>query len=600
MSESPAAIPAGQESARMRMEARLRDLIDASPAPALASGEDQRIVASNAAAERLFQYTRGEMSGMRVDALLPPGPAHIARRKDGMELPVEVGVAAEGEIHAYLVQDLTGRHVAESEMEAILENIGEAFFALDGAWRFAFVNSKAARILGRDAAELRGQVIWEVFPDLPESVFGREYRRAAAEREPAAFTAFDEARDLWLDVRAHPTVAGLAVYFEDATERKAAEEVSEHGQRMEALGRLAGGVAHDFNNMLTIIGGYGQMLLDSIETHHPARRNVEPIVEAAARASALTRQLLAFSRRQMVQPKVIDVNRLIVKMHKMLARVIGEDVDLTLALRPGIGRTRIDPGQIEQVVMNLAVNAREAMPTGGRLTIGTARLEADEATVGLLPGSYVMLTFADTGAGMDEQTRKHAFEPFFTTKTRGTGLGLATVYGIVKQAGGEIEVESAPGHGTVFRIFLPRTRKPSKDKAGSIPRRPRKGSETILLVEDEEHVRTLAHTMLTRLGYHVLEAGDAGEALEIWNANRDSIDLLLTDVIMPQTSGRDLAAQLTAVRPGLRVLYMSGYTDEVIERHGIGRDDRAFLQKPFTRESLGLKVRGVLDAAREA
>ncbi len=483
----------------------------------------------------------------------------------------------------------------------ILENISDAYFALDRDWRFTYVNAKAARILDRTPEELRGRVIWEELPDLVGSVFFHEYRRAAAEGRASTFTAYDVRRTLWIDVRVQPSGQGLAVYFQDVTARRALEEQSGQSQRMEALGRLAGGVAHDFNNLLTIIGGYSQMLLDGIDAKNPLRKDVEPIVEAAARASGLTRQLLAFSRREMVEAKIVDMNRLITKMDKMLRRVIGEDIDLKLSLRSGIGRILADPGQIEQVIMNLAVNARDAMPTGGRLHIMTDNIgSAEVSDGGIAPAAYVLLSICDTGTGMDDETRLHVFEPFFTTKVQGTGLGLATVYGIVKQAGGDIEVHSAPGKGTCFRIYLPRTRKVPRERPRGQSRRPRRGTETILLVEDQTDVRKLAREMLVRLGYRVLDAGDASEALAIWNTCGETIDLLVTDVIMPQMSGCELAHQLTCLRPGLKVLYITGYTDDVVARHGIGENDGSLLQKPFTREMLGLRVRSVLDAAREA
>ncbi|HEX8985229.1 MAG TPA: ATP-binding protein [Bryobacteraceae bacterium] len=499
------------------------------------------------------------------------------------------------------------RHIAtavtdsERRMAALLENISDAYFTLDGEERFTSMNSRAARILGGRVEGLLGRSIWGAFPDLADSALAENCRRAVAANCPAAFTAFDRRRALWLEVRVHPSQDGLTVYFQDVSSRKALEEQYGQAQRMEALGRLAGGVAHDFNNLLTIIGGYSRMLLDSIETKNPLRKDVEPIVEAAGRASGLTRQLLTFSRRQLVVPKVVDINRLITKMHRMLRRVIGEDIELTLALRPGVGRTVIDPGQIEQVIMNLAVNARDAMPTGGKLGIATENLEiAERASPGLPPGSYVLLTISDTGSGMDEQTRLHVFEPFFTTKAQGTGLGLAMVYGIVKQAGGEIEVESALGQGTRFRIYLPRTRKPARDRHAGATRRPRKGHETILLVEDDAEVRRLTREMLLRLGYRVLDAPNAADALALWHQAPEPIDLLVTDIIMPQVSGRELAAQLTVLRPGLKVLFISGYTDEVIARHGIIPRGAALLEKPFSHQTLGLRVRSILDEEREA
>jgi two-component system, cell cycle sensor histidine kinase and response regulator CckA len=488
----------------------------------------------------------------------------------------------------------------ENSASEILERISDAFFALDRDWRYTYLNGRAEQILGRNRKDLEGKNIWEEFPELAGSVFEQEYRRAAVEDRPLEFSAFDVVRKLWADVRVYPSGHGLSVYFQDASARKALEERSGQSQRMEALGRLAGGVAHDFNNLLTIIGGYSNMVLDGLDAKNPLRKEVEPIAEAAERASALTRQLLAFSRRQLLQPKIVDLNRLITKMNKMLRRVIGEDIELKLALRPDVGRIKADPGQIEQVIMNLAVNARDAMPSGGALSVITENREvvSGDGSPDLAEGSYVLLSISDTGTGMDPYTRAHIFEPFFTTKAKGkgTGLGLATVYGIVKQAGGDIQVDSEPGKGSWFRIYLPRTRKAPKGQRTETHRRPRRGSETILLVEDEPGVRTLAREMLARLGYRVLEAPDAAAALAVWDGAQKPIDLLLTDVIMPHVSGLELAEKLTALRPGLKVLYISGYTDEVIARHGVVQDGALLLQKPFSRKELGLKVRAILDA----
>jgi hypothetical protein len=621
--------------AQARADARFRGLIEAAPDAIVESDVEGRILVVNAAAELLFGYTRNELLAMRIEDLLPASlrEAHAARRagffagthspvlrtgrdltalrKDKTEFPVEISLsrvnAGSGVLVTSIIRDISARQQAEAALvesnrriASILESITDAFFALDRDWRYTYVNGKAEQLLGRKREDLEGKNIWEEFPELAGSVFEQESRRAAAEQRPVEFSAFDAGRKRWADVHVYPSGSGLSIYFQDASARKALEEQSVQSQRMEALGRLAGGVAHDFNNLLTIIGGYSQMVLDALDGKNPLRKDVEPIAEAATRASALTRQLLAFSRRQLLQPKIVDLNRLITKMNKMLRRVIGEDIELKLALRPDLGRTQADPGQMEQVIMNLAVNARDAMPTGGTLSVTTSNWEAagGAGAPDLAEGAYVLLSISDTGTGMDERTRTHIFEPFFTTKARGkgTGLGLATAYGIVKQAGGEIRVDSEPGQGACFRIYLPRVRKAAKGQRTARLRRPRKGSETILLVEDEPEVRKLAREMLARLGYRVLEAADADQALALWDALKDSIDLLLTDVIMPHTSGRELAEQLTAVRPGLKVLYMSGYTDEVIARSGIVQNDTPLLQKPFSREALGLGVRAILDA----
>jgi len=396
-------------------------------------------------------------------------------------------------------------------------------------------------------------------------------------------------------------VAGV-VAFQDISERKQLEQQLRQSQKMEAVGRLAGGVAHDFNNLLTIVAGYGQMLLDGLGPGDPIRRDLEAIMEAANRATTLTRQLLTFSRRQVVQPKILDLNRLVARMNRMLRRVIGEDVELKTALDAEVGRIKADPGQIEQVIMNLAVNARDAMPKGGKLVIETADIELGKESreVDLSPGPYVRLLVSDTGKGMDPETQSHIFEPFFTTKGRGkgTGLGLSTVYGIIRQCGGDIAVLSEMGKGTTFRLYFPLVEEATRPSGSTgHSRLLRKGTETILLVEDEADVRTLAREMLGRQGYKVLEAGSGEEALRVWERCRDSIDLLLTDVIMPQMSGHDLALQLRAVQPDLKVLYVSGYTGDVIARYGVLSTEAAFLPKPFTHDVLAQKVRQVLDNA---
>ncbi|MGE5567585.1 MAG: response regulator [Rhodospirillales bacterium] len=397
-------------------------------------------------------------------------------------------------------------------------------------------------------------------------------------------------------------VAAVAT-LHDVTERMQLEQQLRQAQKMEAIGRLAGGVAHDFNNLLTIISGYAQMLYDSLGPQDAMRRDVEPIIEAANRAAVLTRQLLTFSRRQIVQPRLLDVNRQVSRMNRMLRRVIGEDVELITSLKSGQSSIKADPGQLEQVILNLAINARDAMPHGGKLTIETAEIEIGNNSSGapqeLAPGRYVVLALSDTGVGMDAEVKSHLFEPFFTTKGKGkgTGLGLSTVYGIVKQCHGEIVIDSEVGRGTTVRIYFPVAEVPGRrhHEVESQSTAAGKGTETILLVEDEEEVRRLAREMLARQGYRVIEAGSGAEAMRIWHKRRGSIDMLLTDVVMPRMSGRELADKMRESRPDLKVMYMSGYTDDVIARHGVLDSGTAFLSKPFTSEALSRKVRSVLD-----
>jgi signal transduction histidine kinase len=374
-------------------------------------------------------------------------------------------------------------------------------------------------------------------------------------------------------------------------------------QKLEAVGRLAGGISHDFNNLLTVILGYSDIMKRNMQEGHPLRRNVEEIVRASERAASLTRQLLAFSRKQVMQPKVVDLNTVVTDLEKMLRRMIGEDVELRVSLHGELGNIKADPVQLEQVLMNLVVNARDAMPRGGKLSIETSNIYLDEAYarehLSVVPGDYVMLAISDTGCGMDEETRLHIFEPFFTTKEqgKGTGLGLSMVYGIVRQSGGNIWVYSEEGRGTTFKIYFPRIAADAEDYKRSaqmcdVPR----GAETILLVEDAELVRNLARQVLEGAGYRVLEAASAEAAIDLCErSNGDRIDLLLTDVVMPGMSGNEMSRILLSKQPGMPVLYMSGYTDDAIVQHGVLEAGINFLQKPFTPGALALKVREVLD-----
>ncbi len=397
------------------------------------------------------------------------------------------------------------------------------------------------------------------------------------------------------------------LFAEDVTERRALEQQLYHSQKMEAVGRLAGGIAHDFNNLLMVISGYSELLLSQLETQPALRAQAQQVSTAAARAAALTKQLLAFSRKQMLVPKVLDLNAVITENLKMLARLIGEDIHLVMVPGADLSDVKADVGQIEQVIMNLAVNARDAMPTGGKLTIETANVFLDEAYARshapLEPGVYVMLKISDTGAGIDPQTLSHIFDPFFTTKgTKGTGLGLSTVYGIVKQSGGYIWVDSEQGKGASFTIYLPRvleTGEPAvaSTRVAALPSR--KNAETILLVEDESNLRYLARHYLEKHGYTVIEAADGAMALQIAVAREGEIHLLLTDVIMPGMNGRELAGRISEIRPSTRVLYMSGYTENVIGHNGMLDAGVNFLQKPFNLNELSEKVRAVLDSARQ-
>ena len=392
------------------------------------------------------------------------------------------------------------------------------------------------------------------------------------------------------------------VLVEDITERKLLEAQLRQAQKMEAVGRLAGGIAHDFNNLLTAITGYTDLALADLREGDPMRQDMEEILRAAHRAAGLTHQLLAFSRQQVLAPRVLDLNEVVQTVDKMLRRLVGEDVELQSVLAPGLGHIKADPGQLEQVIVNLAVNARDAMPTGGKLTIETADVEMAETRgrdLTTVPaGRYVMLAITDSGTGMDEETKARIFEPFFTTKEqgKGTGLGLATVYGIVKQSGGFIWVYSEPGPGTTFKIYLPRVEGAADALAPPVgPAQVPRGTETVLIVEDEQAVRALAKTALARKGYRVLEAANGGEALLLCESERAPIHLLVTDVVMPGLGGADLAQRLAPLRPDMKVLFISGYTDRAAARHGTMEPGAAYLEKPFSLDALARKVREVLD-----
>ncbi len=395
-------------------------------------------------------------------------------------------------------------------------------------------------------------------------------------------------------------VVGFVV---DVSERRRLEDQLRQAQKMEAVGALAGGVAHDFNNLLTVIGGYSQLQMVRLKDGDPLRNDIEEIKKAADRAAVLTRQLLAFSRRQVLQPRVLDLNSIVTDMEKMLRRLIRADIAFVTSLDPALARVKADPGQIEQVLMNLVVNARDAMAQGGRLVIETANIVLDESYprshMGASNGPHVMLAVSDTGCGMDPETKARAFEPFFTTKPHGegTGLGLATVYGIVKQSGGNIYLYSEPGAGTSIKIYLPQVQAaeelPGVDHAQAPPA---PGTETILLVEDEDLVRTLAKRVLGYHGYVVLEAPDGEKALTVAQQHKGTIDLILTDVMMPRMSGFELVRSLAQLRPQIRVLYMSGYTDHGVIQRGELDPGVAYLQKPFAPDALARRVREILDA----
>ena len=475
------------------------------------------------------------------------------------------------------------------------------------------VNPFLMNLLGYSRPEFLGKRLWEIGP-FKDQRNSQESFQVLQENEYIRYDDLPletkDGKQVDVEFVSNAYSSGekkvIQCNIRDMTERRQLELQLRQSQKMEAIGQLAGGVAHDFNNLLTIISGYSEMMADGLGPESPHIGQVKEIQKAADRAAALTRQLLAFGRRQVLAPQVLDLNEVVSNVDKMLRRLIGEDINLVPISGGGLGRVKADAGQIEQIIMNLAVNARDAMPQGGKLTIETADVVLDDTYarkhLAVTPGPYVMLAVSDTGCGMDEATQARIFEPFFTTKPpgKGTGLGLATVYGIVKQSGGNIWMYSEPGKGTTFKVYLPRVDdmvaevKLSQAKDGD-PR----GAETVLVVEDEETIRSLVRGILEKHGYTVLEANGGVEGLAICQQHPHTIHLVLTDVVMPQLSGPELAGKLASLRPETKVLFMSGYTNKAIGQDGLLDKNTAFIEKPFTPQALARKVREVLDAPAE-
>ncbi|MBZ5534625.1 MAG: PAS domain S-box protein [Acidobacteriia bacterium] len=631
------------EEALRESEERYRRLVELSPEAIVVHCEN-RFVFLNSAAMRLFGAARPEdLIGMpildrvhpehrdvvaaRIESLLESKePVPLIEEKflrlDGSIIDVEVAaipfVYRNKPAAQVAIRDITARKRAEESERRLLravEQTDEVIFmtGLDGT--ITYVNPAFEKIYGFTSAEAIGKTPRIIKSGFLSQQYYEQFWKTLLSGKSVRGEVTNRNKDgglVTVETSVNPvvnpegTMIGFISVQEDVTERKQLENQLRQAQKMEAVGRLAGGVAHDFNNLLTAIAGYSDLMLMRLPLGDSLRRNAEEIKKASDRAASLTQQLLAFSRKQVLQPKLLDLNTVVSDMDKMLRRLIGEDIELVTRRSHDLGKTKADPGQVAQVLMNLAVNARDAMPKGGKLIIETANADIDEAYAsrnpGMHAGSYVMLGVSDTGSGMDSETQKHLFEPFFTTKElgKGTGLGLSTVYGIVKQSGGYIWVHSGVDKGSAFKVYLPRQEeggKASQMKAEQATLL--QGTETILLVEDEDGVRDLVRDILQMNGYTVLEAPAGEEALAHCKQYTGVIHLVLTDVVMPLMSGRELVEQVVPLKPGIKILYMSGYTDDTILHHGALGADMAFLQKPFTPETLARKVREVLDGGTQ-
>ncbi|MCA1583327.1 MAG: PAS domain S-box protein [Acidobacteria bacterium] len=631
-------------------EASFRLLVDSIRDYAIFMLDADGLVATwNAGAERITGYVASEIIGKPLAALYldesrqngaPARSLDQARRdgraedeaarqrKDGSRYRSNVVISAlrhEGTLRGYavIIRDLTPRQRSEAFLSSVLDSVVDGIVGMNERGIVESFNTSAERLFGCRAAEVIGRNVNILMPEPYHTehqgylgnyletgkakIIGIGREVVARRMDGSTFPIELAVSEFFLDGRRHFT--GVV---RDITEQRKLRDQLRQSQKMEAIGRLAGGVAHDFNNLLTIISGYAQMLLGRLSMSDSNRPAILAVADASDRAASLTRQLLAFSRQAVLEPRVLDLNVIVTETEKMLRRLIGEDVQLHTILDPRIGKVRVDPGQMSQVLVNLAVNARDAMPRGGSLIIETSLIELDaiyaSAHSEAQPGRHVMLAITDTGVGMTSDVKSRIFEPFFTTKApgKGTGLGLAMVYGIVRQSGGQIEVYSEVGHGTAFKIYLPTMEAWLAAPSEGAVREPEgHGSETVLVVEDEDGVRTMALLALQHYGYTALAASNGEEALRVLRSHAEVIDIMVTDVVMPGMSGTELADEARLLRPSMKVMFVSGYTDDAVVRHGLLHADVAFLQKPYTPVSLARKLRSVLpgsasQAARES
>jgi PAS domain S-box-containing protein len=632
-----------------KLEARYRLLFHSNPMPAWVYDRDTlRFLAVNASAIRKYGYSEEEFLAMTLADIRPAEDVSILeeamaasryelqrgdgwrhRRKDGTLMNVEIvshGIEFDGHRNAELiiVIDVTERLRAEAELRdrtdmlrAVVDDSPLAKIILDLDLRITRWNPSAERVFGWSAEEMLGRSYDAVVPEekraeharlRDDALGGKVITDVETQRRRKDGSLVDVSVSVAALRGEHGAVRGLAVIIADITERLRLETRLRQTQKMEAVGQLAGGVAHDFNNLLTVITSYSALLLGELPEESPLRADVQQIGSAAKRAAALTRQLLAFSRQQLLRPQALTLNSVVGGLEKLLRRLVREDIEIVTALDPDPGLVEADPGQVEQVIINLVVNARDAMPSGGCLTIRTCNVELDRTylarhtEVAVLPGRYAMLSITDTGTGMTPEVEAHNFEPFYTTKAPGvgTGLGLATVYGIVKQSGGYIWVYSEPGHGTSFKVYLPRTGTGSEAGAPKTTRRSTDvtGDETVLVVEDDSALRDVACRGLRAYGYRVIEARNGREALEQCERSEEPIHMVVTDIVMPEMSGGELASRIAVRHPEIRVLLMSGYSRDDAARRRIAGAGSAFIEKPFAADRLAAMVREVLDRGR--
>lgn len=611
---------------------KFQSLLESAPDAIVGVNREGKMVLVNLQTEVLFGYQREELLGQPVEILLPGAlqKKHVqhresysvnphtrsmgekldlvARRKDGSEFPVEISLSPlqteEGLLITSIIRDVTERKRVQEALRqkdeafrSLVERAPYGIYRSNVAGNFHLLNRALVDMLGYDSEKelLALNMATQVYADPRQRA-----QLIEQHRETGRFTNVDvewkrkDGKLITVRLSGHsfpgenPEDTVFEVVAEDITQQRSLEQQVRHSQKMEAIGRLTGGIAHNFNNLLTLVYGYTELLQEKLGRGHPALSTVAEIQKAAERATTLTKQLLAFSRKQPLQPEIFSLHTAVEQMEKMLRRVIGEDITLEISLDPAPAKIRAEPGHVEQILMNFAVNARDAMPHGGRLTIRTENIvlaENDSLRVPTLsPGSYVTLEVSDTGVGMDAETQARIFEPFFTTKEKdkGTGLGLATVYGIVTQSGGHVTVSSQPGEGTTFQVFLPRI----VSAPGESP--------TVLLVEDEDPLRRVAQEFLTLNGYTVLPAATGAEALRLAGQHREPIHLLVTDMVMPGMSGRELASQLIRLQPDVKILYISGYTYEEVLPSDKTAPEGAFLQKPFALDALTQKMRDLL------